>query len=559
MFSAGGHLWSGVGRTVLVAGVLLTVSVRVAAAPPELPPQVQRINELIERGWRDYEVQPSPEVDDALWARRLYLDILGRIPSLEELQDFVQQRDSDKRVQLVDKLLFDDRYTEEYARNWARVWTNILIGRSGGNDRRDLTSRDGMTKYLRDSFAANKPYDRMVYELVSATGANEPGTDNFNGAVNFLIDKVNEDKAILATSSTSRIFLGLQVQCTQCHNHPFNKWKQQTFWEFNAFFRQARGLRRFVDGTRDIAYAELVDEDFPGEAGDPDDAVIFYELRNGLTKSAYPVFMERDPIDPRGRVSDVNRREELARFMLESEFLDKMIVNRTWAHFLGYGFTKPLDDLGPHNRPSHPELLEELAVQFREHSYDLKELMRWIVLSRPYQLDARITPRNELDDPSLGEVPKFSHFYLRQMQAEELYQSLVVAGRARVRGSYEKQQRERRRWLDQFVVAFGTDEGDEATTFNGSIPQALMMFNGDLVKRATSTEPGSLIDQLVRSNSRMSEKVTQLYMAGLARRPSRDEMAIAAKLLVARGGKQAEALQDLWWAILNSNEFILQH
>lgn len=529
------------------------------AAPPELPSQVSLINESIEQGWKDYEVRPSEELDDARWCRRVYMDVLGRIPSLEELDSFVKERGVGKRAALVERLLYDDKYTEEYARNWSTIWTNILIGRSGGTDRRDLTNREGMQKYLRDSFAQNKPYNRMVYELVTATGSGKPGTENFNGAVNFLVGKINEDDAVLATSSTSRIFLGLQVQCTQCHNHPFNKWKQQTFWEFNAFFRQAVPLRRFVRGTDDIDHVELADQDFAGQAGDPDDALIFYELRNGLTKSAYPVFMGEHEVDPRGRVEDVNRRQELARLMMDSEYLDKMIINRMWAQFLGYGFTKPMDDLGPHNVPSHPELLEELSKQFREHSYDLKELITWITLSRPYALASTMTASNQIDDPTVGETPKFSHFYLRQMQAEQLYQSLIVAGRTKVRGSYEEQERKRREWLQQFVVAFGTDEGDEATTFNGSIPQALMMFNGDLVKQATSDAPESLIGQLVLSDAKMPEKVHQLYMAGLARRASRDELVIASKLLAARGGNQKEALQDLWWAILNSNEFILQH
>lgn len=541
--------------------ITLLVSIAGIAAPPtELPPQVALINQRIEEGWKDYRVSPSPEIDDAQWCRRVYLDILGRIPSIEELEAFVRDRESNRRAKLVDKLLRDPAYTEEYARYWGTVWTNILIGRSGGNDRNDFTNREGMQKYLRDSFATNKSYNRMVYELVAAAGSSKPGTENFNGAVNFLANKVNQEDAVLAASSTSRIFLGLQVQCTQCHNHPFNSnWKQQTFWEFNSFFRQTRALRRFVSGTQDVDHVELIDEDFAGDAGDPDDAMIFYELRNGLTKSAYPVFMGKTAIDPRGRVSDVNRRQELAKLMLESEYLDKMIVNRMWAHFLGYGFTKPIDDLGPHNPPSHPQLMDELSVAFREHSYDLKEFITWITLSRPYQLSAVMTSQNQADDPSVGETPKFAHFYLRQMQAEQLYQSLVVAGRTKVRGSYEQQEQQRRAWLQQFVIAFGTDEGDEATTFNGSIPQALMMFNGDLVKEAISDNPESLIGELVKSDAKVPDKFQRLYWAGLARRASRDEMALAGRLLVARGGNQKEALQDLWWAILNTNEFILQH
>ena len=523
------------------------------------PRQVALINDAIEQGWRDYEIRSAAAVDDLTWCRRVYLDIIGRIPTLDELDKFSSERGKDKRAKLVDTLLYDDRYTEEYAGHWATIWTNLLIGRSGGNDRRSLTSRNGMQKYLRDSFARNKPYDKMVYELVTAEGSSKPGTDRFNGAVNFLIDKVNEEKAVLATSSTSRIFLGQQVQCTQCHNHPFNQWKQQKFWEFNSFFRQTRSLRRFVDGTRDIDHGELVNEDFAGEANDPNDALVFYELRNGLTQVAYPVFTDGTEIGKSGYLDEVNRREELGRLMLESEYLDKMIVNRMASFFLGFGFTKPIDDLGPHNPASHPDLLDELGAEVRKSSYDLKRLITWLVLSKPYNLAAVLGTANEIDDPSIGEMPKFSRFYLRQMSAEQLYQSLVSATEASAKGSYEQQERQRREWMQQFVVAFGTDEGDEATTFNGSIPQALMLFNGDLTKNAISTEAGGFLDRVSKMGRSPRERVTKLFMAGLARRPTKSEVTIASKLLVARKGKEIEMLQDMWWAILNSNEFIMQH
>src|SRR5690606_22705776 len=166
---------------------------------------------------------------------------------------------------------------------------------------------------------------------------------------------------------------------------------------------------------------------------------------------------------------------------------------------------------------------------------------------------------NEVDDPAIGEPPKFSHFYLRQMTAEQLYQSLVTASGATAAGSYERQEQQRRQWLQQFVVAFGTDEGDEATTFNGSIPQALMLFNGDLTQQAISDRDGGFLQRVVSENKSPRDRVTQLYLAGLARRPSREELGIAGKLLVARGGDDLAMLQDLWWAIINSNEFIMQH
>ncbi len=528
-----------------------------AAAPVEQEiPQVALINAAFERQWQEMGLVPAPLEGDAKWCRRVYLDLIGRIPTFEEMREFSQDRDAHRRRNLVSKLLNDPRYTEEFADHWGTVWSNVLIGRSGGNAAQSLIDREGMAKYLRDCFARNKPYNQMVYELVTATGATKPGQENFNGATNFLVDKVNDERGTLATSSTSRIFLGMQVQCTQCHNHPFNQWKQQKFWEFNSFFRQTRALRRYADGSRDIDHAELIDQDFAGEGGRPSEAEVYFEERNGMSRVAYPVFIDGTAIDRSGYVEQTNRRHELGKLMLSSEFLDKMLVNRMWAHFLGYAFTKPLDDLGPHTTISHPQLLDELGRELRSSSYDMRALMTWITLSKPYQLSSKIEPGNASDDPSLGEVPQFSHFYLRQMTAEQLYHSLVHLG-GQASGTLEQQQAERDRWLDQFVVAFGTDEGDEATTFNGSIPQALMMFNGDLIQRATTVTPGSWLGNLSATSAPYASKAQTLFMAGLARRARPEELKIAGQLLQAREGKADEALQDLWWAILNSNEFIL--
>lgn len=522
-------------------------------------PQVRTTNEHIRAVWSDFNMTPSPPATEGEWCRRVYLDILGRIPTVEEVTAFVDSKEPDKKLKLVNSLLEDDKYTEEYARNWTTIWTNILIGRAGGTEENTLISREGMQKYLRDSFARNKPYDTMVKELVTATGTNVPGSPKFNGAVNFLVGKFDENGA-QATAQTARIFLGKQVQCTQCHNHPFNEWKQRKFWEFNAFFRQTRPLRTFVAGTRDVALVELVDEDFAGEGGNPEEAELYYELRNGLMKVAYPVFIDDTEIPKSGFLSDVNRRQELAKLIVNAPDMDQAIVNRMWSHFLGYGFTKPIDDMGPHNPPSHPELLEYLGKEFRSHSFNLKELIRWITLSEAYGLSSRGTSGNKADDPLLGETPKFTHFYLRQMRAEELYESLLVATEAhKTAGSYEEQERSKREWLSQFVVAFGTDEGDEATTFNGTIPQALMMFNGDLIKQATNIEKGSFLAKVASSKLSSTAKIEYLFQAGLARKPTSAELSIANKLLVARKGDVAAALQDVWWAVLNSNEFIMNH
>ena len=525
-------------------------------------PEVRVINDALRAGWADARLEPSAAATDGEWCRRVYLDLVGRIPTLAELDAFTKDSTADKKQVLVDRLLGDE-YVDEFARSWTDVWTTILIGRDTDNE---MVSRPGMRQYLRRALSKNASYDEFVRELVTASGTNAPGASNFNGATNFLCGKM-EDNGIQAAARTAQVFLGMQVQCTQCHNHPFNKGKQNQFWEFNAFFRQTRALRRF-DGGNDVSSVELVDQDFAGEGGDPEEAEIYYELRNGLTKVAYPVFVDGAEISKSGylpgTMSDgtpygVNRRHELAEMMVASPLLSRAIVNRLWGHFFGYGFTKPVDDLGEHNAPTHPELLDALAEALVEASFDTKELMRWIVLSEAYGLSSRTTRGNSADDPAMGERPMFSHFYLRQMTAEQLYESLLTATRADLTGDAEERARLKDEWLGQFVIAFGTDDGADSTTFNGSIPQVLMMFNGPLIKAATETGKGGFLDSVATSSMSNPQKIDLLYRAALARQPTRREVTVANALVGAREGDVTAALQDVWWAVLNSNEFIINH
>jgi len=328
--------------------------------------QVRFINERIAAGWKDAGLDSSPVATDGEWCRRVFLDLVGRVPTLAELQAFTVDSSPTKKADLVALLLGED-YVDEYARNFTDVWMTVLIGRDATNEN---VSRPGMRQYLRRGFSKNIPYDRFMEELVTATGANtnRRGVAGFNGAANFLTGKMEEmgvANGVQATAKTAQVFLGLQVQCTQCHNHPFNKGKQNQFWELNAFFRQTAALRR-RDGTEDVQWIELVDQDFPGEGGDPEEAELYYELRNGLMKVAYPVFVDGTEISPSGFLPGtmedgtaygVNRRQELAALIKASPLFPVAIVNRMWGHFLGYGFTRPVDDLGDHNPPSHPELL----------------------------------------------------------------------------------------------------------------------------------------------------------------------------------------------------------
>ena len=525
-----------------------------------LPEQVVQIDAMIKEVWDAYELTPSRNASDSEWCRRVFLDLIGRIPSGDEVEQFLGDKGATKKQALVERLLYDDQYTEELARNWTTIWSNLLIGRTGGNANGSMINRDGMLKYLRDSFARGKPYDQFAHELISATGSTAPGTDNFNGATNFLIDKVNEEKGSQATASTSRIFLGLQVQCTQCHNHPFNDWKQKKYWEMNAFFRQSRAVNGGMRSAMETV-ATLTDVNFKGESGNNlDEAEIYYELRNGLVAAAWPVFVDGTEVEKSGDVKVLNRRKKFADLTIASPFFAKAIVNRTWAHFLGYGFTSPIDDLGPHNIPTHPSLLEYLSQEFRSNEFNFRGLLKWIVLSKPYALSSRENRNNKSDDPLLGETPKFSHFYLRQMQAEQLYESLLVTtGGTKRNLSWEQQEKVKNEWLQQFNSAFGNDEGGEATNFNGSIPQVLMMFNSDMIREATGVAEGTLVADVASSSLSQKQMIDAIFLAGLSRKPTGDEVALAKSLVNANNGDLPQGLSDLWWVLLNTNEFILVH
>lgn len=528
---------------------------------------VRRIDELLADSWREANLTPSAEATDGEWCRRAYLDILGRIPRIDETQAYVASRSPGKREELARRLLAldgDGPYAGEYGRNWSTIWTNWLIGRSGGVDRRGLARREGLEAYLRGALSDNVPLAALARELIAAEGSNRPGDDDFNGAVNFVLAHLQlnnrAERTVQVTARTSRVFLGLQVQCTQCHNHPFNEAKQEQFWSLDSFFRQTAVLRTFEG--RDLVSVRLADEDFGGDAGDnPLEPAVFYERRDGQLKAAPLRFVDGRTVDAVGYVDEVNRRDKLAELVASSELLPRAAVNRYWEHFQGYGFTRPVDDMGPHHPPSHPEVLEALAEGFASGGYDLKRLALWIVLSKPYGLSSRGNDRNAADDPALGKPPAFSRFYLRQMRAEELYESLLVATQADRAGASSEGDRQERRadWLRQFTLAFGTDDNGEATTFNGTIPQVLMMMNGDLMRRATSCEPGSFLHEVAVSEATDAQKVQRLYLAALARRPTGAESKLALRLWQARGGDTPAALEDLWWALLNSNEFLLNH
>jgi hypothetical protein len=504
---------------------------------------VHFINAQVRQGWIDNNVAPSPPADDAEWVRRVHLDIVGHIPDLETVQKFLADKAVDKRAKLIDRLLDDDA---AYARNQSTMWTNNLIGRGTPRD----IDRPALQKFLRDSFGRNRSWNEIVFELLTAEGAS-----NENGATNFLLSHLNEG-AVPATAISAKLFLGMQVQCTQCHNHPFNPdFKQNMFWEFNSFFKQTRReqVRKYNEktGRNDVDHLVLTSRDFEGP--------VYFERRNGLMEVAYPKYNGVE-VSPE---ASTNRRMEFAKLITQGERtqLADAMVNRQWGHFFGYGFTRPVDDMGPHISLSHPTLLERLSIEFVKSNYDLKQLIRWICNSEAYNLTSRFNGKlNDKDNPANGEMPLFSHMYLKAVSAEQLYDSLIIATNAHKSGAgnWEKAESKRQEWMQQFVQTFGTDENDESTSFDGTIPQALMMMNGELMQNALAAAKGSILYQVLSDKSNPADKVKLLYLATLSRAPSAREIQTANRIMKA-AKTPAEAYQDLFWALLNSNEFILNH
>lgn len=496
------------------------------------------INTQIREGWVANEVMPSDVADDGEWIRRVHLDIVGHIPDLETTEKFLEDKAKDKRFQMIESLLEDPGYV----RNFTTIWANLLIGRI---PQRDI-SRPAMEKFLRESFAKNRAWSDIVTDLLTAEGHHIE-----NGAANYLLSHLN-DGQVPATAISAKLFLGRQVQCTQCHNHPFNEWKQDAFWEFNSFFKQAEKVehRKYDERTGRMVfdYMELIVKNDVEEG-------VFFETRNALMKVAYPryhgVDVDREP--------STNRRKELAKLILQGDHTEvaEAMVNRMWSQFFGYGFVKPVDDMGPHNLPSHPAALERLTKEFVKSGYDMKQLVRWICNSEAYNLTSKFNERNQKDNPPAGEPQLFSHLYVKSMNVEQLYDSLLIATNADKAGtgSDDKVNANRQQWLRRFVQAFGTDENDESTSFDGTIPQALMMMNGELVQKALKGETGSRLHKVVNGKGSPALKIRQLYLVSLCRNPTRGEISKAEAVL--KGAKSPmEAYQDLYWALLNSNEFI---
>ncbi|MGE0373851.1 MAG: DUF1549 domain-containing protein [Planctomycetaceae bacterium] len=520
-------------------------------APPANAPDssagdlVAFIDAQLASEWEANGVTPSPPAEDAEWLRRAFLDLTGQIPPLPVLEEFEQARRSNKRANLVDQILAGD----EFAQHFTTVWANQLVGRSA----RTAHERHGLQQFLLGQFRRNRPWNETVTELIAAEGSVRE-----NGAAGFLMAHLN-NQAVPATAITARLFLGQQVQCTQCHKHPWNEWSQEQFWNLNAFFQQTRIKRRTLSG---LVSGKTQRE--PVLVNEPIGGPTYFENRRGVMQVTFPVF-GGESIDPG---PETNRRRELAALLSAGSDaqLARAFVNRTWGRFFGYGFTNPVDDMGPHNPPSHPELLERLARGFINSGYNVEELVRWITSTRAYHLSSRFGEGNAIDDPASGDPPLFSRMPTRTFSPGQVFDSLQVAASGKTRGEFDfiERRNEREAWVQQFIDVQENEENSEVSTFGDSLTQALVMMNGPLLSTAVRGEPDSVLGRILSARIDDEERIRQLCQAALARNPSPAELSRFRRLL---GQAKAahpddpraavnEVLRDIYWAYLNSSEFV---
>ena len=503
-----------------VASVQLQLPRTSGYAPFEFPP-LNAIDELVRIKLEKIQLVPSELADDATFLRRLWLDTIGTLPSPEEVRQFLADPAVDKRAHWTDKVL--DR--PEYADYWALVWADILLV-----DRQKLGERGAyeLHHWLRQQFATNRRYDEWVSELITATG--NSGT---NGPVNLFRAAETPEEL---TRTVSQAFLGVRMECAQCHHHPFEKWSQDDFYGLAGYFN---GLER-----KSIA----------------PNRVFVYHV--GLKESRIPFSNKLVAVRPLDGVavtaSEGDPRRGLATWLVAADnpWFAKLAANRLWKHFLGRGLVEPEDDLRSTNPATNEPLLALLSQSLIDQNFDLKALMRTILNSRTYQLSSATNGSNEDDEQN------FSHHYVRRLPAEVLLDAISHATGApehfpgRPRGTRAIELWDNR-LPSYFLEIFGRPERTSpcecGRTSEPTMSQALHLMNAPEVETKISSADGR-VARLVESGAATAVLVDELCLATLGRFPRDSEQQLAQQLFETAPPQQAA--QDFLWTLLNSYDFL---
>jgi hypothetical protein len=512
-------------------------------ATPKTPLQPGEIDRLLERELRQAGVTPAPRTTDEQFLRRVTLDLTGRPPTPEQVASFVADQAADKRAKVIDRLLDSDAY----ARYQARYWREVLLARATATQVfLRLARAPALERWLYEQFKANRSWAEITRALVTAQGGldySQP--DTANGAAAFLLCHIGPEAADERAADTARIFLGIQLQCAQCHNHPSDVWKRDQFHELAAFYGRTRErLRRngmMVNvslGSSFVAEHRMPDLSHPGQS-----------------TLKHPRFLGGAPLPP-GR-PDEDRRQALADALTarDNYWFAAAYVNRLWGELLGQSFYQPVDDMGPLKEAQFPAVLARLAAGFQADDYDTKKIARAVLNSAAYQRQVRLGKATD-------EHLQFAAAYPARLRAEALWSSLVQAlgpleapgPMAQRRGPMAGPLARFRTFQFAFLREFDADPSLKADEVEGTIPQALLMMNNPILANRIRAKDGNLLGKLLKEHAADGDALNALYLRVLARKPSERELSKCRKY-IARVGNRAEAYEDLLWALVNSTEF----
>jgi hypothetical protein len=465
------------------------------------------------------DVKPASRADDAEFFRRIHLDLAGRIPSVTEIRDFLDDDRPDKRRLWVDRILRaesdDPSYRDAYVNHFTNVWRSWLLAQT---NQQAQFRQPALETWLQQRLRSNVGYDRLVRELLTQpSGGNQGGGADGSAGVFF---QANEFKPENLAGSTARLFLGVKLECAQCHNHPFDKWTRNQFWQFVGFFTDVTppGRQGQADRRGEIK--------IPGQ-----DKIVQARFLDGK--------------EPKWK-DKTGTRPTLAEWVTAADnpFFARAIVDRLWTYFFGVGLTSPGDGTGEAGIASHNELLDNLARQFVAHNHDLKFLIRAITASEAYQRTSAVSHPSQKDPRLFARMP------LRGMSPEQLFDSLAQATEYQ-----DAPQGPRGQFLAQFVAQ------EQKTDHQTSILQALYLMNNEFIADRINVQKNRTLATLAQQRTSTARKIESLYLVVLSRKPRSAESERFVQY-VEKGGPEKDpkkALADVFWVLLNSPEFILNH
>ena len=502
---------------------------------PSVYDSLPRSNPLDAPIWaklKQLNLAPSAVSGDSTFLRRVYLDIIGRLPTPFETRSFLEDKSSDKRVRLIDALLI----RPEYADFWANKWTDLLRPNPYRVGIKAVFNFDG---WIRESFRQNKPYDQFVRELLTAKGSSFR-----DGATVLFRDRREPEEA---TTMVSQLFLGIRLDCAKCHHHPFEVWSQDDFYSFAAYFarlgHRGQGISAPISGGEETLFTAK-----NGSVKHP---------LHGKEMSPKPLFGKAENISEKS-----DPRESLAQWITspDNPFFARVIVNRVWMDLMGRGIVEPVDDLRATNPPSNGPLLETLAVDFRKSGYDLKKLIRIIATSHAYALSSIPNDTNSSDGRN------YSRHYRQRLRAEVLLDAVCdVTGIPEAFDAMPPGSRAVEAWTfrfnSHFLDSFGRPDPNQdppcERMTETSVVQALHLMNSPEIQRKITAEEGRAA-QLTKGNKTNAEIVTELYLHCFSRLPDKTELLREESRLANSKTKRREAVEDLLWALLNSPEFVFK-